>query len=107
MTSLYKLYKSNWIPRREDASSPHERHASHQRLFDIWYVKTNSDFDFQNIDFQNLLDIKLKEAKYIYTLEEHFSNLQRQVQTDLRPVLNHDFDFNFEEIYTFVLSFKK
>lgn len=76
-------------------------------FFDIWYVKTNSDFDFENIEFRKLLDIKLKEVDYKYTLEENFDNLKKQVQTDLKPVLNDDFLFNFEEIYKFILSFKK
>lgn len=76
-------------------------------FFDIWFVKTNSDFDFEDKEFQKLLDIKLKEVDYKYTLEEHFENLKKQVQTDLKPVLNNDFSFSFEEIFTFILSFKK
>jgi uncharacterized protein len=76
-------------------------------FFDIWFVKNNSDFDFENEDFKKLLDIKLKEVDYKYTLEENFENLKKQVQTDLKPVLNDDFSFDFEEIYDFILSFKK
>lgn len=76
-------------------------------FFDIWYVKHNSDFDFEDANFLALLDIKLREADYTYTLEENFENLKKQVQTDLKPVLNNDFSFHFEEIYDFILSFKK
>ncbi len=76
-------------------------------FFDIWFVKTNSNFDFQNKDFKKLLDIKLQEADYKYTLEENYKNLQKQIITDLKPVLNDDFDFHFDEIYNFILSFKK
>lgn len=76
-------------------------------FFDIWYVKQFWNFDFEDNEFKNLLEIKLKEANYKYTLEENFENLKKQVQTDLKPVLNNDFSFNFEEIYDFILSFKK
>ena len=76
-------------------------------FFDIWYVKHNSDFDFEERDFLTLLDLKLAESNYTYTLEENFENLKKQVQTDLKPVLNNDFLFRFEEIYDFILSFKK
>lgn len=76
-------------------------------FFDIWYVKINSNFDFYNKEFKKLLEIKLKEVDYKYTLEENFENLNKQIQTDLKPVLNNDFSFNFEEIYHFILSFKK
>lgn len=76
-------------------------------FFDIWYVKQFWNFDFEDSEFKNLLEIKLKEANYKYTLEENFENLKKQVETDLKPVLNNDFSFNFEEIYDFILSFKK
>ena len=75
-------------------------------FFDIWYIKINSDFDFYDEEFKNLLEIKLKEVDYKYTLEENFKNLKKQVETDLKPVLNNDFSFNFEEIYDFILLFK-
>lgn len=76
-------------------------------FFDIWYVKNNSNFDFKNDDFKKLLDIKLREVDFKYTLEDNFENLKKQVQTDLKPVLNNDFSFDFKEIYDFILSFKK
>lgn len=76
-------------------------------FFDIWYVKQFWSFDFEDKEFRKLLEVKLKEVDYKYTLEEHFENLKRQVETDLKPVLNNDFSFDFEEIYDFILSFKK
>lgn len=76
-------------------------------FFDIWYVKQFWNFDFEDKEFQKLLEIKLSQVDYKYTLEENFENLKRQVQTDLKPVLNNDFSFDFEEIYKFILSFKK
>lgn len=76
-------------------------------FFDIWYVKQFWNFDFDDKEFKKLLEIKLSEIDYEYTLEENFENLKKQVQTDLKPVLNNDFSFDFEEIYEFILSFKK
>ena len=76
-------------------------------FFDIWFIKNNSDFDFEDKEFRKLLEIKLSQVDYKYTLEENFENLKKQVETDLKPVLNNDFSFNFEEIYDFILSFKK
>jgi len=76
-------------------------------FFDIWYVKQFWNFDFEDKEFRNLLEIKLSQVDYKYTLEENFENLKKQVQTDLKPVLNNDFSFDFEEIYDFILSFKK
>ena len=76
-------------------------------FFDIWYVKNNSDFDFEDEEFKKLIELKLKEVDFKYSLEENYNLLVKQIKTDLKPVLNEDFDFNFEEIYKFVLSFKK
>lgn len=76
-------------------------------FFDIWFVKNNSLFDFNNNEFKNLLNIKLHEVDYKYSLEENFENLNKQIKTDLKPVLNNEFNFDFKEIFTFILSFKK
>lgn len=76
-------------------------------FFDIWYVKNNSNFDFFENDFKKLVDIKLKEVDYKYTLEDNFKLLTKQIKTDLKPVLNEEFNFNFEKIYDFVLTFKR
>lgn len=75
-------------------------------FFDIWYIKNHSNFDFMNDDFINLVKIKIEEADCIYTLENNYDLLERQIETDLKPVLNDDFEFNLEEIFNFVLTFK-
>ncbi|MDD3646692.1 MAG: hypothetical protein PHH06_04790 [Candidatus Gracilibacteria bacterium] len=43
---------------------------------------------------------------YEYSLEENYDSLVRQIVTDLIPVLNKDFSFDFDEVYNFVLKFK-
>jgi hypothetical protein len=75
-------------------------------FFDIWYIKNHSDFDFNDKDFLNLVYIKLKEVNYNYTLDNNYEILNKQIETDLKPVLNYDFDFNFKYIYNFILTFK-
>ena len=76
-------------------------------FFDIWYVKNFSNFDFEDKEFENLINLKLQEVNYDYSLNsKNFELLKKQIQTDLKPVLNEDFEFNFEEIYDFVLKFK-
>jgi hypothetical protein len=76
-------------------------------FFDIWYIKNNWDFDFNDIKFKKLVELKLKEANFEYTLEENYDLLVNQIETDLTPVLNEDFKFDFNEIYKFILIFKK
>lgn len=76
-------------------------------FFDIWYIKNNSNFDFEDVEFINLVELKLKEVNFEYTLEENYDLLTKQISTDLKPVLNDDFEFNFDEIYNFILTFKK
>jgi hypothetical protein len=76
-------------------------------FFDIWYVKHLGWFDFSRQEFRDLLDVKLQEVDYKYTLEENRDSLVRQIKTDLRPVLTDDFGFDFDEIYDFILSYKK
>lgn len=51
--------------------------------------------------------MKLQEVNYEYSLENNYDLLVKQIETDLKPVLNEEFDFNFEEIYKFILTFKK
>ncbi len=65
-----------------------------------------SDFDFASEAFRGLLRDKLGEVEYLYTLEENRELLVRQITTDLRPVLTDDFGFDFDSIYTFILSCK-
>jgi len=75
-------------------------------FFDIWYVKNNSDFNFEDIEFKKIVDLKLKEVDYKYSLEENYDLLVKQIETDLKPVLNQEFNFNFNKIYNFILTFK-
>jgi predicted nucleotidyltransferase component of viral defense system len=75
-------------------------------FFDIWYVKNNSNFDFEEQEFKKILKIKLEEVDFDYSLEQNFELLKKQIQTDLKPVLNENYDFNFDEIYNFILGFK-
>lgn len=75
-------------------------------FFDIWYIKNNSNFNFQDEELLKLINIKLKEVDYKYSLEGNYELLEKQIETDLKPVLNEDFDFNFNEIYNFILTFK-
>ena len=76
-------------------------------FFDIWYIKEHSDFNFKDQKFLDLVDIKLAEQEQKYSLDDHYENLVQQIETDLEPVLYKNFDFNFQEIYTFILTFKR
>ena len=76
-------------------------------FFDIWYIKNTSDFNFECQDFINLLNIKLQEVNFNYSFEEEKDSIIKQIETDLKPVLNEDFKFDFEKIYDFILTFKK
>ena len=76
-------------------------------FFDIWYIKNNSKFDFNDSEFKKIVEFKLKEVNFEYSLEENYDLLVKQIETDLKPVLNEEFKFNFDEIYKFILIFKK
>lgn len=76
-------------------------------FFDIWYIKNYSDFDFRDNNFLNLVKVKLEEENYNYTVNKYnYTKLLKQVETDLKPVLNNKYDFNLELIYNFILDFK-
>ena len=75
-------------------------------FFDIWYAKNIWGFDFSEPVFLSILWDKLREVEYTYTLEDNRDLLIRQIKTDLSPVLTDDYGFDFETIYTFVLSYK-
>ena len=75
-------------------------------FFDIWYVKNNSNFNFEDIEFKKIVNLKLKEVDYKYSLEENYNLLVKQIETDLKPVLNQEFNFDFNKIYNFILTFK-
>jgi len=76
-------------------------------FFDIWYVRKFSEFDFEDKEFKRLVGYKLEEVLYEYSIEDNYDLLKKQIHTDLKPVLNNEFDFDFENIYNFILSFKK
>ncbi len=76
-------------------------------FFDIWYVRQYSAFDFNDMDFRELVHTKLQEVDYSYTLDEHYELLKKQIITDLKPVLSDQYDFDFPGIYNFILTFKK
>ncbi len=75
-------------------------------FFDIWHVREFSDFDFGSDLFRSLVAIKLREVEYAYTIDDNREFLQRQILTDLRPILTEDYGFDFQDIYDFVLSHK-
>ena len=57
--------------------------------------------------FRELVHTKLHEVDYMYTLDEHYELLKKQIITDLKPVLSDQHDFDFPGIYDFILAFKK
>ncbi len=75
-------------------------------FFDIHYAKQKA-FDFMNI--QDLIQEKVAEVNFVYTIDQDgvFEELQRQVKTELDPVLKDNYDFDLSEIYQFILSHKK
>lgn len=60
-------------------------------FFDIWYTRKVGKFDFTDTLFIKILGEKLAEVDYLYTLEENREVLEKQIQTDLKPVLTDDF----------------
>lgn len=73
-------------------------------FFDIRYVK-NQWFDFTSI--QELIEYKIAESEWWYTIDDYYDALRIQIETDLEPVLGQKYpDFDFDQIYKFVLSFK-
>jgi len=76
-------------------------------FFDIWYIKNYSNFDFSEDIFKKLVDFKLREVNYKYSLEWKYQVLKKQIEINLVPVLSKEFSFNFDEIYNFILNFKK
>lgn len=73
-------------------------------FFDVWYIKNFAKFDFDKV--MDLIEIKLKEANHIYTIDESFDILERQIETDLKPVLKKNFEFDLKEIFEFIKQLK-
>ena len=75
-------------------------------FFDIRYIKNNTEFDFEDKEFKQLVHKKLEEVDFKYTIDEVYNLLEQQVLTDLNPVLKDNYGFNLSEIYQFIISFK-
>ena len=60
-------------------------------FFDIWYAREVGGFDFTDTIFLDILAEKLAEVNYLYTLDENREFLEKQIITDLKPVLTNDF----------------
>ncbi len=73
-------------------------------FFDIWYMQQQG-FDFVSI--QDLIAHKVAESESGYTIDDHYDALKIQIANDLDPVLWKKYpDFDFDQIFNFVLSFK-
>lgn len=73
-------------------------------FFDVWYIKNFAKFDFNKV--MDLIEIKLKEANHIYTIDKSFDLLEKQIETDLKPVLKKNFEFDLKEIFEFIKQLK-
>ncbi len=73
-------------------------------FFDVWYIKNFAKFDFERIE--DLIETKLKEVNHKYTIDESFDLLYKQIETDLKPVLKKDFEFDLKEIFEFIKQLK-
>lgn len=85
-------------------------------FFDIRYIKHHSDFNFQDPELKKLIIKKLEDVNFEYTVSledmgnkdkiNNYNLLKMQIETDLKPVLKDQFDFDLPEIYKFILDFK-
>ena len=73
-------------------------------FFDVWYIKNFAKFDFDRI--MNLIETKLEESNHEYTIDESFDLLEKQIETDLKPVLKKNFEFDLKEIFEFIKQLK-
>jgi len=73
-------------------------------FFDVWYIKNFAKFDFDKV--MDLIEIKLEESNHEYTIDESFDLLERQIETDLKPVLKKNFEFDLKEIFEFIKQLK-
>jgi hypothetical protein len=75
-------------------------------FFDIWYVRTFGEFDFSTQEFCSLVETKLSEVGPVYTSDTAYDMLERQIETDLIPVLHDEYDFGLREVYDFVQMYR-
>ncbi len=73
-------------------------------FFDVWYIKNFAKFDFERI--MDLIETKLEESNHEYTINESFDLLEKQIETDLKPVLKKNFEFDLKEIFEFIKQLK-
>lgn len=73
-------------------------------FFDVWYIKNFAKFDFERI--MDLIETKLEESNHEYTIDESFDLLNKQIETDLKPVLKKNFEFDLKEIFEFIKQLK-
>lgn len=73
-------------------------------FFDVWYIKNFAKFDFDKV--MDLIEIKLEESNHEYTIDESFDLLNKQIETDLKPVLKKNFEFDLKEIFEFIKQLK-
>lgn len=76
-------------------------------FFDIWYVREFGAFDFDDRVFHSLVEEKLAEVGYLYTSDTAYDMLERQIETDLVPVLHEEYEFSLSDIYAFIQTYKK
>lgn len=110
--NIFGIHHINCITLKESTAekmraSLTRRDPAIRDFFDIWYIEKYSDFDFESESFKQLVNLKLQETGYAYTIENNYDLLKNQIDTDLKPVLNQDFKFDLNEIYKFVLTYKK
>jgi hypothetical protein len=53
------------------------------------------------------VNVKLAEVDCVYSTDENYKMLEKQIETDLIPVLHKDYDFSLREVYDFISQFKK
>ena len=60
-------------------------------FFDVWYIKQHAPINFNDQSFRALVDKKLAEARYVYTISEaSLEPLETQIASDLKPVLSKE-----------------
>ena len=71
-------------------------------MYDIYHARTKW-FDFHGIT--ELINLKVREVWWKSRFLENYDIFQRQIETDLEPVLWINMTFDFDETYNFILWF--